>query len=53
MKFKANMSEKIAEEMAVLCHAAKAMHWRMGQQEVAGSAGKKPVNRKFAEKRSF
>jgi len=41
-RFKADMWAKIAEEMAIPWRAAEAMHWQMGEHEMARRAGVTP-----------
>lgn len=41
-RFKADMWAKIAEEMAIPWRAAEAMHWQMGEVEMARRAGVTP-----------
>ncbi|KAF7161840.1 hypothetical protein CNMCM6106_008951 [Aspergillus hiratsukae] len=38
-RFKAEMWSKVAEEMAIPWRAAEAMHWQLGEQEMARRAG--------------
>lgn len=41
-RFKADMWSRIAEEMAIPWRAAEAMHWQMGEHEMARRAGVTP-----------
>ncbi|KAI0378265.1 hypothetical protein F5Y04DRAFT_152178 [Hypomontagnella monticulosa] len=41
-RFKAEMWAKIAEEMAIPWRAAEAMHWQLGEQDIARRAGTTP-----------
>ena len=41
-RFKADMWSRIAEEMAIPWRAAEAMHWQMGENEMARRAGVSP-----------
>ncbi|KAL1892278.1 hypothetical protein Cpir12675_004601 [Ceratocystis pirilliformis] len=43
-RFKPEMWQKVAEEMAVPWRAAEAMHWRMGEEEMAKRAGVVPFS---------
>src|SRR5271154_637393 len=43
-RFKADMWSKIAEEMSIPWRAAEAMHWQMGEQEMARRAGVTPFS---------
>lgn len=43
-RFKAEMWSKIAEEMAIPWRAAEAMHWQLGEQEMARRAGVVPFS---------
>ncbi|KAL2863587.1 MYB DNA-binding domain protein [Aspergillus lucknowensis] len=43
-RFKAEMWSKVAEEMAIPWRAAEAMHWQLGEQEMARRAGVVPFS---------
>ena len=43
-RFKPDMWSKIAEEMAIPWRAAEAMHWQLGEQEMARRAGVVPFS---------
>ncbi|KAL1846367.1 hypothetical protein Plec18167_007952 [Paecilomyces lecythidis] len=43
-RFKAEMWAKVAEEMAIPWRAAEAMHWQLGEQEMARRAGVVPFS---------
>jgi len=43
-RFKADMWSRIAEEMAIPWRAAEAMHWQMGEHEMARRAGVTPFS---------
>ncbi|EDN05931.1 predicted protein [Histoplasma mississippiense (nom. inval.)] len=43
-RFKSGMWAKIAEEMAIPWRAAEAMHWQLGEQEMARRAGTVPFS---------
>ncbi|EDN09607.1 predicted protein [Histoplasma mississippiense (nom. inval.)] len=43
-RFKSEMWAKIAEEMAMPWRAAEAMHWQLGEQEMARRAGTVPFS---------
>lgn len=43
-RFKADMWSKVAEEMAIPWRAAEAMHWQLGEQEMARRAGVVPFS---------
>ncbi|KKA26939.1 hypothetical protein TD95_001059 [Thielaviopsis punctulata] len=43
-RFKPEMWQKVAEELAVPWRAAEAMHWRMGEEEMAKRAGVVPFS---------
>ncbi|EDN05793.1 predicted protein [Histoplasma mississippiense (nom. inval.)] len=43
-RFKSEMWAKIAEEMAMPWRAAEAMHWQLGEQEIARRAGTVPFS---------
>jgi hypothetical protein len=44
IRFKAEMWSKVAEEMAIPWRAAEAMHWQLGEQEMARRAGVVPFS---------
>ena len=43
-RFKPEMWAKVAEEMAIPWRAAEAMHWQLGEQEMARRAGVTPFS---------
>jgi hypothetical protein len=44
-RFKQEMWSKIAEEMAIPWRAAEAMHWQLGEQDMARRAGVAPFSK--------